>query len=245
MPRTRLPDRPNGLWHLTHRVNHQVWHLHPERSYGELVRAVEESALAFDVDILAFVAMSNHFHAVVRSPAEERYRVHTTRQSRGRHRRAFPGGHPRAGVIGQFVRKCALQVARRIQSRLGVSGHLWEGPHDRVLIRSRRQLVATIAYDHRNPVKAGITARPEEYSRSSAAHWAGEGSSPISLLQRSDLPFESAWPDLQRSVLEYQKCRQLDLVMEQVMLSRTRIDSPRGAETLERLLNEAGLPSAA
>jgi len=245
MPRTRLPDRPDGLWHVTQRVNWQVWHLHSEWSYAELVRAVEESAMAFDVDVLAFVAMSNHFHATVRSPEQTRYRIHTTRSTRGGHRRPYPRGHPKSGVIGQFVRQYSLRVAHRVQSRLGVSGHFWEGPHDRVLIGSPRHLVATVAYDHRNPVKAGMTMRPEEYARSSAGHWAGQGASPVALLQRADLPFGLSWSELRERVLEYQEYRQLDVVMEEMARSRKRIDSREGAEMFERLLDDARLPSAA
>jgi hypothetical protein len=114
-----------------------------------------------------------------------------------------------------------------------------------VLIRSPRQLIATIAYDHRNPVKAGMVLEPEEFDRSSARYWRSHGASSIPLLQRDELPFDMTWSDLRARVLEYQRHRQLDLAMEQFARSGVRLDTPEGAALLDTLLDEAGLPSAA
>ncbi|MHC4848594.1 MAG: transposase [Planctomycetota bacterium] len=245
MPRKRAPDNPDAVWHLTQRVNWRVWHLQPETAYRELMQAVGAAAADFDVDVFSYAAMSNHVHSVVRSPAEDEYRGLTGRRGRNRHWRPYPAAHPKSQVIGQFVRQYSLRVARRVQERLGISGHFWERRHDRVLIQTPRQLIASIAYDHRNPVKASMVLRAEDYERSSAAFWAGQGASDIHLMRRSVLPFGLSWPELRAKVLKWQKHARLDEVMEALRERGLRLDSEKGAVLFDQMLAETGLIDSA
>jgi REP element-mobilizing transposase RayT len=241
MARQRAPDHPDAVWHLTQRVNWQVWHLLPLTAYRELVDAVGAAAEDFDVDVFSYSAMSNHVHSVVRSPAEDEYRRHTGRRGTNRHWRPYPAAHPKSAVIGQFVRQYSLRIARRVQDRLGIRGHFWEQRHDRVLIRTPRQLVASIAYDHRNPVKANMVLRAEDYERSSAAFWTGQGASDIPLMRHGVLPFGLTWPELRAKVLRWQKHDRLDEVMGALQERGLRLDSEKGARLFDQMLTETGL----
>jgi len=244
MPRKHLPDRPDALWHVTQRINWQAWHLEKPAEYEVLRDAVTNAAAAFDIDLMAYAVMSNHFHSVVRSPSESHYLRHTTYRTRCRHRKPYPRTHPKSGVVGQYVRRYALETAHRIQNQLGVDGHLWEKKHDRVLIRSPRQLIFTIAYDHRNPVVAKMVSRPEHYPRSSAREWAGLGASEIPILTRDDPVFGLPWAELRQKVLLYQESDRLGAVMREFRGHGLRLDTPRGAELLNDLLDEFGFPAA-
>jgi REP element-mobilizing transposase RayT len=234
-------DAPDTVWHITSRVNWRAWHLGPEEACRAFLECLSEALKRFCVDLLAYVVMSNHYHAVVRSPGEEVYRQLTGRRTRCRHFHAWPARHPQSTVIGQCMRELQLSVGRRIQGTLGLAGHFWEGKHHRRRLEDTWALVTAIAYDHRNPVVQGMAPRPEDYARSSAAWWAMTGPSAIPLCTREDLPFGTTLEDLRSRIVEFQRNKRLDDVMTVFEKSRLPIDSAKGRRYLERLMREAGL----
>jgi len=243
----RRRDHPDAVWHVTDRVNWQCWHLARDQALAVFLRAFDSATRAFDVDVLAWVVMSNHVHAVLRSPGENRFTELTSRRTKCRHNRPYPPGSPRSSVIGQCMAKLKLEVCNSIQEHLGVSGHFWEGRHNRQLITDPRGLIIRIAYDHRNPVRAGMTARAEQYERSSAAWWADGSRGPINLCRRADLPFGLALDSLRHAVAHYQESKLVDDIMEGMMRRRLRPDSEAGQQLFSQLMDKAGIhrPGAA
>ena len=233
-------DAPNTVWHITSRVNWRAWHLRTEEACQVFLECLSDSLKRFFVDLIAYVVMSNHYHAVVRSPHEEIYRELTGRRTRCRHFLPWPRRHPRSTVIGQCVRELQLSVGRRIQGELGLTGHFWEGKHHRRRLVDKWALVTAVAYDHRNPVVQGIAPRPEQYTRSSAAWWAGRGSSAVPLCTRPDFPFGSL-EDVREHVVRFQHDKRLDDVMAVFRKSGLPIDSPKGRRYLEKLMRAAGI----
>jgi len=234
-------DAPNTVWHITSRVNWRAWHLRSEEACRAFLACLSEALQRFLVDLMAYVVMSNHYHAVVRSPDEETYRRLTGRRTRCRHFLPWPGRHPKSTVIGQCIREVHLSVGCRIQRRLGLEGHFWEGKHHRRRLDDEWALVTAIAYDHRNPVVQGMAPRPEDYARSSAAWWANAGPSAVPLCSRTDFPFGAKPEDVRARVACFQKEKLLDDVMAAFHKSRLPIDSPRGRRFLERLMRDAGI----
>jgi REP element-mobilizing transposase RayT len=234
-------DAPNTVWHITSRVNWQIWHLGPEEACRAFLECLSEALKRFLVDLLGYVVMSNHYHAVVRSPDEETYRRLTGRRTRCRHFLPWPGQHPSSTVIGQCVRELQLAVGRRIQGKLGLTGHFWEGKHHRRRLDDEWALVTAIAYDHRNPVVQGMAPRPQDYARSSAAWWAASGQAAVPLCTRSDFPFGTTLERVRARVVRFQQEKRLDDVMTVFQKSRLPIDSPKGRRYLEKLMREAGI----
>jgi hypothetical protein len=234
-------DAPNTVWHITSRVNWRVWHLRTEEACQAFLECLSGALKRFFVDLIGYVVMSNHYHAVVRSPDEETYRQLTGRRTRCRHFLPWPGSHPRSTVIGQCLRELQLSVGKRIQGKLGLTGHFWEGKHHRRRLEDEWALVTAVAYDHRNPVVQGMAPRPEDYERSSAAWWAGIGSAAVPLCTRSDFPFDTTLERVRARVVRFQHDKRLDDVMAAFEKSRLPIDSPRGRRLLERLMREAGI----
>lgn len=238
------------MWHVGSRVNWRTWHLVTEAAFGVFVECLGRAIERFGVDLLAFVLMSNHYHAVLRSPPGSEYRRHTSRRTRCRHTRRYPAGHAKSTVIGQCVHHFKLGVAKRIQRSLGLDGHFWEGRHFRRKIVDALDLVVAIAYDHRNPVREAMATRPEDYPRSSAAWWFNGEAAPLPLCRRADLPFGLSHQDLRGELLRFQGSGQLDGVVEALGESPFGLDEPEGCAELERLLTAVGLaplvrPSAA
>ena len=78
-------DAPGAVHHVTARVNWRVWHLKSRGRARFFMQALVKAAESFAVNLLAFVLMSNHFHLVLRSPEEAKYRELTGRRTRCRH----------------------------------------------------------------------------------------------------------------------------------------------------------------
>lgn len=203
-------DGPGLLHHVTARVNWRAWHLEDDRAKHYLARLIRGAAEEFGVDIYAVVLMSNHLHTVVRSPPEELYRHHTTRRMPNRHYRPWPKGHQKSTLIAQFMRSIRQKMSRRRQKELGLSGKFWEGRYDARPIEDRTSLVVRIAYDHRNPVKAGMVSRPEHYPWSTAETWRTGAITRLPVLIRQPLPFGLTHDDLRQDLLRYQDDDRLD-----------------------------------
>jgi REP element-mobilizing transposase RayT len=238
-------DAPDTVWHVGSRVNWRTWHLVSEEAFRVFVSCFRRALERFGMDLLAFVLMSNHYHAVLRSPGAALYRQLTSRRTRCRHLRPYPPWHSKSGVVGQCLRQFKLDVANRIQRSLGLDGHFWDGKHFRKRVNDPDTLVVIMAYDHRNPVREAMVARPEDYPRSSAAWWLRGDPSALPLCQRGDLPFGLNPESLRADLLRFQENKRLDDVME--VFGKTKLDlyTEEGRAELERLMREAGLePSA-
>ncbi len=236
-------DAADAVFHVTARVNWRVFHLEPrfcaDVFYGLLAGCLQR----FDVDMLSDVLMSNHFHLVVRSPAEARFRELTTRRTRCRHRLPWPAGHQKRSVLAQFMKRLMYCASRSIQDRLGLVGRFWEEPYHARRVLDATDLVVTIAYDHLNPVKAGMVKLPAEFSRSSAGWWNGANGSPIDLVQRPP-PFGLEFSELQRQVLEYQASRTFADGMAEFAASGDRLGSQESLDHLKEILRHRGITGA-
>jgi len=239
---TDRSDAPGRVWHVTARINWQRWHLDDEAAFETFIASLDAAAKQFSMELLAYIVMSNHYHAVARSPKGRRYRELTGRYTPCRHLRPYPRNSPRSTAVGQFVRAFHLATANSLQARLGVKGHLWEKRHHRRCIGDPRDLVFTIAYDHRNPTKEGMVARPEDSTRSSAAWWAGEGPSSIDLLPSGVLPFGLDLEQFRSVLLEYQRSKALAEIERALEESGFARGSENFQMLVNRLVTEHGLP---
>jgi REP element-mobilizing transposase RayT len=238
----RVPlDQPDAVWHLTARVNWQVFQLQPAAAYQTLLHHLRVQIRRYGLDLLAFVVMANHYHLVTRSPAGEEFRRLTTRRTPCGHRRRFARTNYKAQVIAQFAHDLQLAVSKEIQLRLGLEGHLWDGKQHRRLVQSLSDLIVTIAYDHRNPTVAGIVGRPELYERSSAAAWAGTGTSPCLLATRHDFPFGCSREEFRTQLLAFQESRKVDDVFRAWDKTESSPHTSSGRERLFQCMRDAGI----
>ena len=94
----------------------------------------------YDVDIFAYVLMSNHYHLLLR-----------TNQAN----------------LSKSMQWLALTYTRRFNNRHFRSGHLFQGRFKSIIVQNDGYLMRLSCYVHRNPLRAGIITRLAEYPWSS------------------------------------------------------------------------------
>ena len=135
--------------HVTQRGNRRQETFFCDEDYRAYLSLLVEWCGRHGTRIWAYCLMPNHVHLIV-VPSQ-------------------PDGLARA--IGEAHRR----YTRRINFRQGWRGYLWQGRFASFAM-DEPYLMAATRYVERNPVKANLAARPEDWPWSSAAgHLAGRG----------------------------------------------------------------------
>ena len=71
---------------------------------------------------------------------------------------------PQRGTLADALKSLKQGVARRL---IGEAEHFWQKRYYDFNVRNRRQFVEKLRYIHRNPVRQGLCARPEDWEWSS------------------------------------------------------------------------------
>jgi putative transposase len=110
---------------------------------------LEEYSLTFQMEVLAYCLMSNHIHLVAVPAAED--------------------------GLQRVLKPLHMRYAQRINRARGWKGHLWQGRYFSSPLDDA-YLWAAVRYVERNPVRAGMVRRAEDYRWSSAAAHCGKRS---------------------------------------------------------------------
>jgi len=161
MPRIARVIVPNIPHHVTQRGNMKVDVFLSEQDRLTYLRMLTKYAAAHGVRIWAYCLMTNHVHFV-----------------------AVPVG---ADSLGRCFRDTHQAYASWFNKRLGQVGHLWQGRfHSCVL--DDAHMWSAVRYVERNPVRAGLVGRAEDWRWSSAAAHCGRRTDPILS------PIRMPWP---------------------------------------------------
>ncbi|RMF17481.1 MAG: hypothetical protein D6761_04160, partial [Candidatus Dadabacteria bacterium] len=140
MPRQRRTFVPNGYYHVIQRgVNRRKIFVDQADRRFFLTRLAQLPE-RYGIRIHAWCLMDNHVHLVLQNTTI-----------------------PLAGGL------CSLfgAYARRFNRRYGRTGHLFQGRHHAILVKSDEQLFELVRYVHLNPVRAGLVANASEWPWSS------------------------------------------------------------------------------
>lgn len=84
--------------------------------------------------------------------------------------------------LAPFMRDFKKFVAQKVCSDSGISASpVWEVGYDRLAIVSQRVLLVKLEYIHRNPLKAGLVKKMEEWKWSSAATYQEGSRGPLNI----------------------------------------------------------------
>lgn len=137
-PRFLLPGVPQ---HVIQRGHNREPCFFAEEDYQRYLHDAHEAALKNQLQIHAYVLMTNHVHLLV-TPGQS-FSVMHTMQDLGR----------------KFVRYINHSYKR--------TGGLWEGRYKASLVDSEAYLLTCMRYIEMNPVRAGMVEHPGEYQWSS------------------------------------------------------------------------------
>jgi len=141
MPRPPRQIPADTPLHIVQRgVNRQRCFMRRD-DYRMYLSALRDTSIRYNVDIHAFVLMTNHVHLL-----------------------ATPRENMSASKMMQQLGRCYVQYFNNEHRRTGT---LWEGRYKSSMIRSDRYLFACYRYIEMNPVRAGMVDSPKEYRWSS------------------------------------------------------------------------------
>lgn len=144
LPRVVAPGLPH---HVTQRGNRRQQTFFADEDDAEYRELLAESCRSCATDVLAYCLMPNHVHLIL-VPADEL---------------------GLRDALGEAHRR----VTRMVNFREGWKGHLWQ-ERFHSFVTDERHLLAVARYVERNPVRARLCARAQDWPRSSAAaHFAG------------------------------------------------------------------------
>lgn len=144
LPRLTVPGYPH---HLIQRGNNRQAIFAADADYETLLSMLDENARKFEVELHAYVLMTNHFHLLA-TPAT-------------------------ATGLPSLMQAVGRRYVRYFNQRQGRTGTLWEGRYRSTLIEADRYLLACMVYMDLNPVRAGIAAAAKDYPWSSHRHYIG------------------------------------------------------------------------
>jgi putative transposase len=162
MPRTARASEAGYCYHVLNRGNARSEVFHKEGDYEAFLRAVGESSVRLPMRLLAYCLMPNHFHLVVR-----------------------PHG---AGDLSRWMQWLMTTHVRRYLRHYHHSGHVWQGRFKAFPIQDDDHLITVVRYVERNPLRAALVARAEDWRWSSlgASGATAPRIAPEELLRRGD-----------------------------------------------------------
>ncbi len=144
LPRLSVPHHPH---HVIQRGNNRQTIFTSAADFEKLKSIMSDAAERFDVQVHAYVLMSNHIHLLI-TPSDEK-------------------GLP------LFMQALGRSYVQYFNKKEGRTGTLWEGRYKSTVIQSERYLLTCMAYMDLNPVRAGMVQSPKDYAWSSHKHYVG------------------------------------------------------------------------
>jgi len=137
MPRKRLIRTSHGRYHVTARVNHKYEFPLPVREVWEIfLTLLGRVDGQLQARVHAFVLMSNHYHLFLSTPLKN---------------------------LDSIMKYLNREATRKISSRTGLINHIFGARYSWSLTYVNRNDAHVLKYIFRNPAKAGMVKRVEDY----------------------------------------------------------------------------------
>jgi REP element-mobilizing transposase RayT len=108
--------------------------------YKGFVDLLKETAEAWNVKVAAYCLISNHYHILLKTPEAN---------------------------ISRSMRHLNGVYTQRFNRRHRMDGPLFRGRYKSIVVGADSYLLQLVRYIHKNPVKAGLVGKPEQYPWSS------------------------------------------------------------------------------
>jgi REP element-mobilizing transposase RayT len=140
MSRAWRIEYEGALYHLLSRGNEHSDIFVDDYDRKRFLDAIEEMSERFEIDVFAYVLMSNHYHVLLRT---------------------------RRANLKKAMHWFGTTYTQRFNLRHSRSGHLFQGRYKSIIVQNDAYLIQLSYYIHRNPLRAGIVKRLADYRWSS------------------------------------------------------------------------------
>jgi len=147
MARPLRIEYPDAFYHVTSRGNEQKDVFKSQKDREKFLSYLESATTRYGAVIHAWSLMSNHYHLLLETPA---------------------------GNLSQIMRHINGAYTTYFNVKRKRAGHLFQGRYKAILVEADEYATELSRYIHLNPVRATMTARPEEYQWSSYRSYIGE-----------------------------------------------------------------------
>ena len=178
MPRTARACVAGYCYHVLNRGNARTEVFHKPEDYGAFLRAIHEASVRLPMPLLAYCLMPNHFHLVVRPVGD--------------------------GDLSCWMQWLMTTHVQRYLKHYGQSGHIWQGRFKAFPAQDDDHLVTVVRYVERNPLRAGLVARAEDWSWSSLAATGGMENPPKIAFE--EILRRGNWPEFVNAPMTEAEC---------------------------------------
>jgi putative transposase len=141
MPRTARASVGGICYHVINRGNARGDVFHKREDYAAFCQLLEEAGDRVRMRLLAYCLMPNHFHLAL-----------------------WPR---RDGDLSRFMQWLLTAHVRRYHRHYRSGGHVWQGRFKAFPIQQDEHLLTVLRYIERNPLRAGLVPRAEDWLWSS------------------------------------------------------------------------------
>ena len=164
MPSTARAAVGGLCYHVINRGNAREEVFHKPEDYAGFCQLLQEAAERVRMRVLAYCLMPNHFHLAL-WPRQD-------------------------GDLSRFMQWLLTAHVRRYHRHYRSGGHVWQGRFKAFPIQQDDHLVTVLRYIERNPLRAGLVARAEEWLWSSLRGRETKGGVPV---VASPVPLPRQW----------------------------------------------------
>jgi len=140
MARPLRIEYPGAWYHVMNRGRRSEEVFYERKDYETFVELLKESSEMWNIRVAAYCLMTNHYHILVQTPD---------------------------GNIARAMRHINGVYTQRFNRSHLCNGQLFRGRYKSMLVGGDSYLLQLVRYIHRNPVKAGIADKPDDYTWSS------------------------------------------------------------------------------
>lgn len=144
-------EYPGALYHVLSRGNGRRDIFLSDDDRHLFLALIKELSDRFDIEIFAYVLMSNHYHLLLKTINAN---------------------------LSKAMQWLGTSYTQRFNINNHESGHLFQGRYKCIIVENDAYLLRLSCYIHRNPLRAGIVERLAEYKWSSYRYYAYKKKAP-------------------------------------------------------------------
>lgn len=151
MARPLRIEYPGAFYHVTSRGNEQKEVFKSQKDREKFLAYLESAVTRYGAVIHAYCLMGNHYHLLLETPE---------------------------GNLSQIMRHVNGAYTSYFNVKRKRAGHLFQGRYKAILVEADEYAAELSRYLHLNPVRAGMTSKPEDYPWSSYRGYIGLNKAP-------------------------------------------------------------------